>query len=213
MSVVSEWCKKRHLCWNLPVSVFRDPIVYDNWLRQTCKHESRKLILQGLKVRVRFTNYPDSECKLQVATPEQIQHGWIDGVDVSTEEIWLQGTDAYAKCYVFNEFDLVWSYEEYAGWSFLPYDLPNVLHIIACRQVRTFCQKRLPKAIISYIAVFACEIVSKDDCFEGEDLNDYRRKIEMEDWQPKRQKTKEKKTPQKKNRGWGRPKKPKTKKE
>lgn len=165
MDTIETWCKKRARCWSLS-TVFHDTIVFDNWFRHQCMLLSCKQIVKQKQIEVGFTS---GHAPITMILAD------AGGYDSA---IWLTYDSDYLCQYVFNELDLVWSCAEYHGYSYIQYDFPLVLQQIAEIQVRVF-KRTLPACIVSYIAAFACEVVTYDDVAEEDDTADARGKICM----------------------------------
>lgn len=104
---------------------------------------------------------------MTLAAADDVKTVWSEQItDITT--IWLTYDSDDLCRYVFNELDLVWSREEYHHYSYIQYDLPLVLQQIAEIQVRVF-KRTLPACVISYIAAFACEVLTYDDVSEEDD--------------------------------------------
>jgi len=169
--LVEKWSKKRDRCWSLPVSVFADAVVFDNFFRCMCCFYSRQLITESGFVQ-RYFRCNNKAYTYPLATTEQIKKSSVgEGYTVNlSREIYLHVFESEIVCYIFSEQDMAWAREEYEGWSFLPYDMDNVLMKIAYLQAGCL---NLPKVITQLIAQFAKEQLTIKDHKNNKDDGDF----------------------------------------
>lgn len=166
--LVENWCRKRHRCWGLPLSVFGPAVRFYNFFRCMCWYYSRQMLVDknieknnGHVIQYLFgTNkaYKASlltDPEILLAQTKELQF------EVDQKVIYIMDEcDKYLQCYSFDAEDMTWTKNDPSGWSYLPYDLDAVLVKIAQLQVAPL---RLPKDISDLIAAFAKERLTQDD--------------------------------------------------